>query len=200
MDLIPLNDNLVLEEVKYTYTGSIVVLDPSKLYDPYFGKYKVLSVGPGRKSAKGIIIPVSSDIKKDVIVFIGKRDIKDISIRGNEYKLASASRVLYIENLNSTIPIHPVNDSIVLELIEPEYAGLLDIPIHIKASMPRFLRFKVLSVGPGHYTDRGVFIPMSKEICVGSIIMINKAHAYRYLHAGVHYWLSTRLYTVAVEE
>jgi chaperonin GroES len=94
MDIKPLSDHILIEPIKgeeKTKSG-ILLPDTAEKEKPEQGR--VVSVGPGRKTEDGKIIPI--DVKAGQIVLFKKYGPDEIKIDGKEYLIAKEEDILAI--------------------------------------------------------------------------------------------------------
>ena len=94
MQIKPLSDHILIEPIKgeeKTKSG-ILLPDTAEKEKPEQGR--VVSVGPGRKTEDGKIIPL--DVKPGQIVLFKKYGPDEIKIDGKEYLIAKEEDILAI--------------------------------------------------------------------------------------------------------
>lgn len=96
--LTPLEDKVVLEVLEadeVTQTGNIYIPDMGG-ENPEYGK--VIAVGPGRYSEKGIRIEMPSKLKVGVNVLVPTFGARKVILGGRDYIIASVHDILAIVN------------------------------------------------------------------------------------------------------
>ncbi len=96
MNIQPLHDRVFLEameEDRVTKSG-IVLPDTAEKERPVKGR--VVSVGPGKRTDQGMIVPVS--VKVGDIVLFKKYGPDEIELEGKKYLVAEESEILAIVN------------------------------------------------------------------------------------------------------
>lgn len=94
MDIKPLSDHILIEPVKEEEKTKSGILLPETAEKEKPEQGKVVSVGPGRKTEDGKIIPM--DIKEGQIVLFKKYGPDEIKINGKEYLIAKEEDILAI--------------------------------------------------------------------------------------------------------
>lgn len=102
----PLQDNICLEMIsqeRVTDSG-IILLNAGTVTDkdepeilkgkPLYGK--VIAIGPGTYSKKGVLIPVSDEIKLGSIVFINKWGGTALTVDDKKYTLIRENEALFV--------------------------------------------------------------------------------------------------------
>mgnify|MGYP001619175526 FL=1 len=94
MQIKPLSDHILIEPIKgeeKTKSG-ILLPDTAEKEKPEQGK--VVSVGPGRKTEDGRIVPM--DVKEGQVVLFKKYGPDEIKVDGKEYLIAREEDILAI--------------------------------------------------------------------------------------------------------
>ena len=94
MKIIPLSDHILIEPIKSEEKtkGGILLPETAEKERPEQGK--VVAVGPGRKTAKGMIIPLN--VKVGDKVLFTKYGPNEIKVEDKEYLIAKEEDILAI--------------------------------------------------------------------------------------------------------
>jgi len=92
MKIIPLSNNIVIEQIKEEKNKGSLLFQPSEKDGPQQGK--VISVGPGKKNSSGKIIPI--EIKKGQIVLFSKYSPHEIKVGDKEYLILKEEDILCV--------------------------------------------------------------------------------------------------------
>lgn len=96
MDIKPLSDHILIEPIKGEEKTKSGILLPETAEKEKPEQGRVVSVGPGRKTEDGKIIPM--DVKAGQIVLFKKYGPDEIKIDGKEYLIAREEDILAIIN------------------------------------------------------------------------------------------------------
>lgn len=94
MKIKPISDHLLIEPIKEEEKTKAGILLPETAEKERPEQGKVVAVGPGKKNAKGILIPM--EVKAGDKVLFTKYGPSEIKVEGKEYLIARQEDILAI--------------------------------------------------------------------------------------------------------
>ncbi|UKJ90286.2 chaperonin [Theileria orientalis] len=193
-NLVPLNDYvLILKSDVNDVTKSGVYIGSKKSRD-FVGS--VLAVGPGRLNIDtGVLTPLSVSVG-DYVIYDMPDETVDLKYKDTPCVLVKEENIYArialpknaLDNSISYDRIVPLSDRLLLRVLESPKRTESGLVISRTNNKDDLIKAKIVSMGPGSYTNDGRLIPI-KDLKVGDVVMYSERVSERgeFSAEGVNY-------------